>query len=216
MQLAVTHRSFCAENPGVDSNERLEFLGDAILGMVVTDHLYASYPARPEGELAPMRAAVINAVVLAEVAAELGLGAALRLGRGEDATGGRMRPSILADAIEAVIGAVYLDGGLDSARRLVLDLVADRIHGPEELGAHQDHKTHLQELVARTSPVEVPHYAVDSSGPDHEKHFRATVSVGGVVRGRGEGRSKKQAEQAAAAAAIADMNDEQGVANTDA
>ncbi len=171
--------------------------------MVVADHLYRTYPHRPEGELAPMRAAVVNADVLAEVAAEIDLGAALRLGKGEDAAGGRFRGSILSDAMEAVIGAVYLDGGWEPARRLVLDLVADRIELIDTDGARLDHKTHLQELVARRFGALLPEYAVDGYGPDHAKHFDATVTIAGRQWGRGSGRSKKQAEQAAAAAAIA-------------
>jgi ribonuclease III len=201
--LSVTHRSYCAENDGAEPNERLEFLGDAVLGMVVTAHLYESFPDRPEGELAPMRAAVVNAEVLAQVAAEIDLGAALRLGKGEDAAGGRARGSILSDAVEALIGAVYLDGGWEPARRLVLDLVADRIEILDAHGARQDHKTHLQELAARQFGAVLPEYTVDSSGPDHAKHFDAVVNVAGREWGRGAGRSKKQAEQAAAAAAIA-------------
>lgn len=221
--LSLTHRSYCAENEGTEPNERLEFLGDAVLGMVVTDHLYRAHPDRPEGELAPMRAAVVNAEVLAQVAGEVDLGSALLLGKGEDAAGGRSRASILSDAIEAVIGAVYLDGGWEPARRLVLDLVGDRISVLDEDGARRDHKTHLQELAARRFGPVLPEYSVDSAGPDHAKTFDATVTVAGRVWGRGEGRSKKQAEQAAAAAAIAALagpadtvSAEQGNRSTDA
>jgi ribonuclease-3 len=201
--LSVTHRSYCAEHEGVEPNERLEFLGDAVLGMVVAHHLYETFPDRAEGELAPMRAAVVNSEVLAQVAAEVGLGATLRLGKGEDAAGGRARASILADAMEAVIGAVYLDGGWEPARRLVLELVGDRISVLDEDGARRDHKTHLQELAARRFGLVLPEYVVDASGPDHAKHFDAVVRIEGRMWGRGEGRSKKQAEQSAAAAAIA-------------
>ena len=152
MVLALTHRSWCAENAGEASNERLEFLGDAVLGLIVTDHIFTRHPEMPEGSLAKLRAAVVSAPTLAAVAGELGVGDALRLGKGEDASGGRAKASILADAMEAVIGAVYVDGGLDAARRLVLDLLADRIDsevaGPGGPGG-ADHKTQLQELVAR-------------------------------------------------------------------
>lgn len=193
----MAHRSWCAENPGTSSNERLEFLGDAVLGLVVTDHIYRAYPDLPEGELAKVRAAVVNAGVLAEVAAELDLGAALLLGKGEDASGGREKPSILADAMEAVIGAVYLDGGWEAAYELVMHLLGDRIAEAAAGPGGQDFKTRLQELAARHFD-QLPRYDVVDEGPDHAKRFFATVHLGGRPRGHGEGRSKKQAEQAAA------------------
>lgn len=197
LRCALTHRSWCAEWPGHESNERLEFLGDAVLGLVVTDHIFACYPDLPEGELAKIRAAVVSASTLAEVAVELGLGPALLLGRGEEASGGREKASILADATEAVIGAVYLNGGWGAAAELVLALMADRIieaaSGP---GGH-DYKTRLQELSVHRFAA-LPRYQVVDHGPDHAKHFAATVVVGETVTGTGEGRSKKQAEQAAA------------------
>jgi ribonuclease-3 len=194
---AMAHRSWCAEVPGNLSNERLEFLGDAVLGLVVTDHLYRTYPDLPEGQLAQVRASVVNAEVLAEVAEEIGLGPALRLGKGEDASGGREKPSILSDAMEAVIGAVYIDGGWDAASELVMRLLGERIlEGAAGPGGH-DYKTRLQELSARVYD-ELPRYHHVSDGPDHAKRFSATVSVNGEALGRGEGRSKKQAEQAAA------------------
>jgi len=193
----MAHRSWCAERPGNQSNERLEFLGDAVLGLIVTDHLYRTYPGLPEGQLAQVRASVVNAEVLAEVAEEIDLGAALRLGKGEDASGGREKPSILSDAMEAVIGAVYLDGGWDAAAELVMRLLGDRItDGAAGPGGH-DYKTRLQELSARVYD-DLPRYRHTSEGPDHAKRFSATVSVDGVPVGRGDGRSKKQAEQAAA------------------
>jgi ribonuclease III len=194
---AMAHRSWCAETPGVTSNERLEFLGDAVLGLVVTDHIFRTYPDLPEGELAKVRASVVSAAALADVAAELDLGAALLLGKGEAASGGREKPSILADAMEAVIGAVYLDAGWDGAARVVLGLLGDRIAAAAAGPGGQDYKTRLQELSAR-SFEDVPSYLVVDEGPDHAKRFFATVVVGGEARGRGEGRSKKQAEQAAA------------------
>ena len=193
----MAHRSWCAETPGTQSNERLEFLGDAVLGLVVTDHVFRTYPLLPEGHLAQVRAAVVNAGALAEVAETLDLGRDLLLGKGEDASGGREKPSILADAMEAVIGAVYLDGGWDAAADLVMRLLADRIveaaAGP---GGH-DFKTRLQELSARQFD-QLPRYDVVGEGPDHAKRFSAVVFLAGEAVGTGEGRSKKQAEQGAA------------------
>jgi ribonuclease-3 len=207
MVLALTHRSWCAENAGEASNERLEFLGDAVLGVIVTDHIFTAHPEMPEGSLAKLRAAVVSEPTLAAVAAELGVGDALRLGKGEAASGGREKASILSDAMEAIIGAVYVDGGLDAARRLVLELLSGRIAGevagPGGPGG-ADHKTQLQELVARRFET-APSYEVVDDGPDHEKRFFATVRVDGGVVGRGEGRSKKLAEQAAAGAALAHL-----------
>ncbi|HEX2701670.1 MAG TPA: ribonuclease III [Acidimicrobiales bacterium] len=199
---ALAHRSWCAEVPGEESNERLEFLGDSVLGLVVTDHVYRTYPALPEGELAKVRASVVNSALLAEVAAEFDVGAHLLLGKGEDASGGREKPSILADAMEAIIGAVYLDGGWAAASELVLTLLGDRVAEAAAGPGGQDYKTRLQELAARTFD-QLPRYYVVDEGPDHAKMFFATVHVGGVERGTGQGRSKKQAEQAAARAAWA-------------
>ena len=197
LQLALTHRSWCAENAGHGSNERLEFLGDAVLGLVVTDHLYGRFPDLPEGELAKARAWIVSAASLAEVAAELGLGDVVLLGKGEHHSGGREKPSILADAMEAVLGAVYVDGGLEPARALVLDRLGDRIAEAADGPGGNDHKTRLQELGARRWE-ELPTYVVRDEGPDHDKRFFAEVRLADEVRGRGEGRSKKQAEQAAA------------------
>ncbi len=194
---ALAHRSWVAEHPGHASNERLEFLGDAVLGLVVTDHIVAAYPELPEGELAKVRAAVVSAAALCEVAVELRLGEAILLGKGESASGGREKPSILADALEAVIGAVYLQGGWVAASTVVLDLLGERIAAASEGPGGQDYKTRLQELAARRF-TELPRYAVRDDGPDHAKSFYAEVRIGGQLRGRGEGRSKKQAEAAAA------------------
>jgi ribonuclease-3 len=194
---ALAHRSYCAEHPETLSNERLEFLGDAVLGLVVTDYMFGEYPDMPEGELAKLRASVVNSEVLAEVAREVRLGASLRLGKGEEATGGRDKPSILADAMEAVIAAVYLDGGWHAARKLVLRLLEPRIvEGASGPGGH-DYKTRLQELATQTFD-QLPRYQVRHEGPDHSKHFFATVLLRGEPWGTGEGRSKKHAEQAAA------------------
>ena len=197
IERAVAHRSWCAETVGAHSNERLEFLGDAVLGLVVTAHLFRAYPSLPEGELAKVRASVVNSEALAEVATGLRLGDALLLGKGEDSSGGREKPSILADAMEAVIGAVYLDGGWAPAADLVMGLLGERIEEAAAGPGGQDYKTRLQELAARQFD-QLPRYEVIDDGPDHAKRFFASVSVGGVVRGRGEGRSKTQAEQGAA------------------
>jgi ribonuclease-3 len=194
---AMAHRSWVAESPGSTSNERLEFLGDAVLGLVVTDHIYRAYPALPEGELAKVRASVVSAAALAEVADELALGEAVLLGKGEDLSGGREKPSILADALEAVIGAVYLDGGWDAASLLIFELLGSRIVDAASGPGGQDYKTRLQELAVRLADG-VPVYVLEDDGPDHAKRFRASVQVGEHVFHGGEGRSKKQAEQAAA------------------
>jgi len=194
---ALAHRSWCAETPGEGSNERLEFLGDAVLGLVVTDHIYRTYPGLPEGQLAQVRAAVVNAGALAEVAEEMGIGAALRLGKGEDASGGREKPSILSDAMEAVIGAVYLDGGWEAADALVMGMLGERITEAAAGPGGHDYKTRLQELAAQHYD-DLPRYEVVGEGPDHAKQFSALVSVKGELAGSGQGRSKKQAEQMAA------------------
>jgi ribonuclease-3 len=190
---ALTHRSWCAEHAGFRSNERLEFLGDSVLGLVVTDDLYALLPDAGEGQLSRMRAAVVCSAALAEMAAELSLGEVLLLGKGEQASGGRDRPSILADAMEAVIGAVYLDGGHTAAAELVGRLVAPRL---VTAGA-PDHKSRLHELAA-SDPQRTVVFEITEQGPEHEKTFHARVVLDGVPRGTGVGRSKKQAEQAAA------------------
>jgi ribonuclease-3 len=200
LERALTHRSFAYENGGLPTNERLEFLGDAVLGLIVTDALFREYPDLPEGHLAKLRAAVVNMRALADVARGLHLGDYVRLGRGEEGTGGRDKSSILADTLEAVIGAVYIERGLAEAGALVHRLFDPVIAHSARLGAGLDWKTSLQELTA-AGVLGVPEYHVDESGPDHQKSFRALVRVGGRVYGSGEGRSKKEAEQQAAAAA---------------
>jgi ribonuclease-3 len=194
---SLSHRSWCAENAGVASNERLEFLGDAVLGLIVTDHLFRTYPGMPEGELAKVRASVVNSAALAEVAAELAVGEAILLGKGEDQSGGREKPSILADAMEALMGAVYLDQGWLAAEGLVMRLLGERIEAAAAGPGGQDYKTRLQELCARRFD-HLPVYTVRDEGPDHAKEFDAAVYVEGRRCGGGRGRSKKQAEQAAA------------------
>jgi ribonuclease III len=197
---ALTHRSYAYENGGLPTNERLEFLGDSVLGLVVTDTLFNGHPTLPEGHLAKLRAAVVQMGALAEVARQLKLGAYVKLGRGEEGTGGRDKPSILADTLEAVIGAAYIDCGLDAASGLVHRLFDPVIKRSALLGAGLDWKTSLQELTA-VRGLGVPVYLVVDSGPDHQKVFRAVVEVGGRELGEGEGRSKKAAEQLAAEAA---------------
>ncbi len=194
---ALTHRSYAYENGGLPTNERLEFLGDAVLGLIVTDTLFRRYPDLPEGQLAKLRAAVVQMRALAGVARSLRLGSYIRLGRGEEGTGGRDKSSILADTLEAVIGAVYCECGLAAADALVHRLFDPVISRSAGLGAGLDWKTSLQELTA-SGVLGVPEYHVEESGPDHQKFFRATVRVGGRSYGSGAGRSKKEAEQQAA------------------
>jgi ribonuclease III len=194
---ALNHRSWCAEQPGTESNERLEFLGDAVLGWAVADIAYRRFEQTPEGQLTDLRKSVVNAISLAGVARDIDLGPHIRLGRGEAAAGGAEKPSILSDAFEAVLGAVYLDGGTAAAHAMVAALVTsalpDTIDGLDQL----DNKTHLQELAARAGRG-APEYVVTSTGPDHAKSFVARVLVDGDVLGEGTGRSKKAAEQVAA------------------
>ncbi len=200
-RLAVTHRSWAYENGGVPTNERLEFLGDAVLGVVVTEHLYLTFPDEPEGILAKLRAAVVNAQSLAAVARSLNLGHELLLGRGEATTGGRDKASILADTLEAVIGAVFLQCGIAPAGQFVHALFDAVVEEAATLGAGLDWKTSLQELSATLS-LGVPTYQVTESGPDHDKRFEAYAVVGDELYGPGRGLNKKQAEQEAAASAF--------------
>ncbi len=194
----MSHRSWCAEVVGQPpSNERLEFLGDAVLGWVIADLAFRNHGELAEGKLTDLRKSVVNASALAEVAIEVGLGSYLRLGKGEDAAGGRTKPSILSDAFEAVLGAVYLDGGSESAFRFIERLFADRMASAALRLDRLDYKTVLQELTARLHDS-APVYLLSDTGPDHDKRFFATVIVKGVAVGQGEGRSKKTAEQSAA------------------
>ncbi|MGQ0716870.1 MAG: ribonuclease III [Pseudonocardiales bacterium] len=200
LTLALTHRSYAYESGGLEPNERLEFLGDAVLGVVVTDHLFRTHPDLPEGQLAKLRASVVNMHALAGVArglGERGLGDYLLLGRGEELTGGRHKSSILADTIEALIGAVYLQHGMDAARQVVHRLFDPLLVMAPLLGAGLDWKTSLQELTA-SNELGVPEYRVVEDGPDHLKEFTATAVIAGVDRGSGQGRTKKEAEQRAA------------------
>lgn len=198
---ALTHSSYANEHKGegLSSNERLEFLGDSVLGMVVADYLFRTHPDMPEGELTRKRAALVCEESLYEVASGLGLGGYLRLGRGEDAGGGRQRASILADATEAMLAAVYLDGGLEPTRRLIQRLILDR---EREKAVDRDYKTALQERVQRSPGSCVTYQLVQEIGPDHCRVFVMEVSVDGSPVARGEGRTKKEAEQMAARYAL--------------
>jgi ribonuclease-3 len=206
LETAMHHRSWNAENDGGESNERLEFLGDAVLGWVVADIVYTQHSDLPEGKLTDLRKSVVNANALAEVAADLGIGEHLMLGKGEDTAGGREKTSILSDALEAVIGAVYIDAGPQTTHDVVSALmgkrIVDAVGGLDRLDA----KTRLQELASKLEAH--VHYKVEDEGPDHEKMFFATVFVGDRELGYGEGKSKKAAEQIAAEIACDVLNSE--------
>ncbi|WP_276053901.1 ribonuclease III [Mycobacterium mantenii] len=202
LSLALTHRSYAYEHGGLPTNERLEFLGDAVLGLMITDELYHRHPDRTEGDLAKLRASVVNTQALAAVARKLcdgGLGGHLLLGRGEANTGGADKSSILADGMESLLGAIYLDHGIDVAREVILRLFGPLLDAAPTLGAGLDWKTSLQELTAARG-MGAPSYVVTSTGPDHDKEFTAVVVVADTEYGTGMGRSKKEAEQKAAAA----------------
>ena len=206
LETAMHHRSWNAENDGGESNERLEFLGDAVLGWVVADIVYTQHSDLPEGKLTDLRKSVVNANALAEVAVELGIGEFLMLGKGEDTAGGREKTSILSDALEAVIGAIYIDAGPQATHDVVSALmgkrIVDAVGGLDRLDA----KTRLQELASKFEAH--VHYKVEDEGPDHEKMFFATVFVGDRELGYGEGKSKKAAEQIAAEIACDVLNSE--------
>jgi ribonuclease III len=206
LERALTHRSYAYENGGLPTNERLEFLGDSVLGLVVTDMAFDAFPRLPEGELAKLRAAIVNAQALADVARSLGLGGLVRLGKGEEQSGGRDKASILADALEAVFGAVYLDLGLDEARSLIERLFRPLMEAYARGEGDRDYKTILQELASRQLHS-MPEYRLEDRGPDHEKEFTATVFLNGQQMGTGIGRSKKEAEQRAAREAFDHMSE---------
>lgn len=209
LTLALTHRSYAYENGGLPTNERLEFLGDSVLGVVVTERLYLRYPDRSEGELAKIRASVVNMNALADVARGLGeggLGRHLHLGRGEELTGGRDKASILADGLESLFGAVFLEHGLETSKKVILDIFDDIIARAGQLGAGLDWKTSLQELSSECG-YGPPQYQISATGPDHDKEFTAVAIIGGEDLGSGVGRSKKEAEQKAAALAWQALND---------
>jgi ribonuclease-3 len=211
LELALTHRSYAYENGGLPTNERLEFLGDSVLGVVITETLYSTHPELSEGRLAKLRAAVVNARALAEVARTIGLGPHIRLGKGEESTGGHDKSSILADTVEALIGATYLSGGpqrgFDNARALVHLLFDPLLDAAAALGAGLDWKTSLQEFCAEHD-LGVPQYVIEDDGPDHMKTFTAQVRVADRLHGHGLGRSKKEAEQQAAESAYQTLLEE--------
>jgi ribonuclease-3 len=207
LELALTHRSYAYENGNLPTNERLEFLGDSVLGVVITETLYLTHPDLSEGRLAKLRAAVVNARALAEVARTIGLGEHIRLGKGEEATGGRNKASILSDTVEALIGAVYLSGGFESGTILVHLLFDPMLEAAAAMGAGLDWKTSLQELSA-LHELGVPEYVIEDEGPDHMKTFTARVRVAARLHGHGVGRSKKEAEQQAAESAYRTLSAE--------
>jgi ribonuclease-3 len=200
VELAFTHRSYAYENGGLPTNERLEFLGDAVLGLCVTDSLYRGHPDFTEGQLAKLRASIVNMHALAGVGRAIGLGGLLRLGKGEELTDGRNKPSLLADAVESLIGAIYFQHGLETARAVILQLFGELIESAPKMGAGLDWKTSLQERTAMLG-LGVPSYRLTEEGPDHAKEFTATVIVAGEDCGVGNGRTKKEAEQKAASLA---------------
>jgi len=205
LERALTHRSYAYENGGLPTNERLEFLGDSVLGVVVTETLYTNHPDLSEGRLAKLRAAVVNARALAHVAREIELGQHIKLGRGEESTGGREKASILSDTVEALIGAIHMSGGIEASSIVVHRLFDDMMVAAATMGAGLDWKTSLQELSA-TLGLGVPDYVIEDDGPDHMKTFVARVRVGNKLYGHGTGRSKKQAEQGAAETAYGELS----------
>ncbi|MDN8623692.1 MULTISPECIES: ribonuclease III [Corynebacterium] len=197
LRLALTHRSFANENGMLPNNERLEFLGDAVLGLSVAERLYRDYPDRTESEISKMRAGVVNMYALADVAREIGLGDHVLLGRGEQLTNGKDKNSILADTTEAMLGAIYLEHGFQTAKDVILRLFKSRIESAPTVGLHMDWKTELLEKIAGRGLGE-PEYNTTISGPAHDPHFTSTVSLQGKVWGHGEGHTKKEAEHHAA------------------
>lgn len=204
--IALTHPSYLAEHPQASiHNQRLEFLGDAVLGLVVADYFYHRFPDEPEGQLTRLRAAVVCESTLARMARQLDLGSYLRLGRGEELSGGRERASVLADALEALTGAVFLDQGWTQARRFLLTLLGEEMLNTVR-GSGLDYKTALQEMVQQRGGVALVYCIIDETGPDHDKHFTAGVLWNGKMLGSGSGKSKKEAEQQAARNALSLLN----------
>ena len=197
INLALTHRSFAYESGGIPTNERLEFLGDSVIGLVITEELYKRFPEMDESGLSPLRSGVVSTRALSQVARSLGIGREVRIGRGEEVTGGREKNSILADSLEALIGAIYLEHGLDKAEHAIITLMQEAIEEAISRGATLDGKTSLQELVAARGEGS-PEYEISESGPDHAKEFQATAIVAGERVSAGRGKSKREAEQEAA------------------
>ena len=208
LENALYHSSYANEHrgAGIGSNERLEFLGDAVLDMVVSEYMYRHFPKMPEGELTKLRAAVVCEGSLAELSRKLGVGRCLLLGKGEESTGGRSRDSILADAFEAIIGAICMEGGMEAVTKYIMGFMEERIESTKSNFRNLDCKTHLQEVIQKTSKVPLKYAIVDEHGPDHNKVFVAEVTHDGAVLGKGSGKSKKEAEQNAANDALERMN----------
>ncbi|GAA1811906.1 ribonuclease III [Nesterenkonia flava] len=209
LRLALTHRSYAYENEGLPTNERLEFLGDSVLGIAVTDYLYRTYPELPEGDLARLRAALVSTRALARIARSLNLGPHIKLGTGEARSNGQDKDSILADTMEALFGAAYLSTNLETARRLVLRLVTPLLQDKEAMTAGKDWKTTVQEIAAERDLGEI-RYLIEDFGPDHNKSFEATLTIGGTQYGTGTGPSKKEAERAAARAGVEQLSTHTG------
>lgn len=201
---ALMHRSFANENKmkGTNNNERLEFLGDAVLELTISDHVFNAFPDLSEGEMTKLRASVVCEAMLAKIARQIGLGEIIRMGKGEEQSGGRNRGSILSDTMEAVFGAVYLDGGIDEAKKAIIGLLADEVTESAKNINSNDCKTYLQEELQRNSQEPIEYRVLQEKGPDHDKIFIVQLSHGNRVLGTGEGRSKKEAEQSAALRAI--------------
>lgn len=197
LDLAFTHRSYAYEAGITATNERLEFLGDSVLGLVVTEELYRKYPDLDESRLSPLRSGIVNMRALADVARSLNIGTFIRLGKGEEVTHGREKNSLLADALEALLGAIYLEHGFTKSAQVIEKLIEPVLADAMSRGAGLDGKTALQELVAAQGKG-APEYKVTESGPDHDKNFTATVLVAGEAMGSGSGKSKREAEQSAA------------------
>lgn len=197
LELAFTHRSFAYENGLTETNERLEFLGDSVLGLVVTEELYTRYPELDESRLSPLRSGIVNMRALADIARSLELGQYIRIGKGEEVTGGRDKNSLLADSLEALIGAIYLSHGFATSQKVVGELINETMENAKDRGAGLDGKTSLQELAAARK-ISAPEYLISESGPDHDKTFVAIAVVGGEEISSGEGKSKREAEQIAA------------------
>ncbi len=197
LELALTHRSFSYEAGGIPTNERLEFLGDSVLGLIVTDQLYRLFPDLDESRLSPLRSGVVNMKALANIAREINLGSYLRIGRGEETTNGREKNSILADSFEALVGAIYLEYGYLKCSEIISKWINPAIIAATSQGSTLDGKTSLQELTALMN-LPTPEYEIKESGPDHDKNFTATVLLGNEAFPMGSGKSKREAEQAAA------------------
>ena len=198
LRLALTHRSYAYEHGGIPTNERLEFLGDSVLGFAVTDHLYNNYPDLPEGDLAKRRSAVVSTRALAGIARSLGVGEFILLGQGEKLTNGKDKSSILADTMESLIGATFLNHGIETAREMVMRHIGPLLQDVEVLGAGTDWKTAIQEIAA-AQKLGAIEYKVTGSGPDHARSYVAVLHIGGKAYGEGKGPSKKEAEQESAA-----------------